>query len=127
MKMAKTPTPTTIKANARRVAFQKLCEAFSNYDFLQTGDSEIAVPIDTAPTGEPIYALFSPTVKDYCERKTPNKVIPAYDPIKESEKYAAHVDKRIEKAEIAKKKKAEKIEQDRIAREKAKERLQREG
>ena len=127
MKMAKAPTPTTVKAQARKIAFQKLCEAFGDYDFFQTGDSEIAVPIDTAPTGEIIYALYSPTIKDYCERKTPNKVIPAYNPIAESEKYAAHVEKNIEKAEIAKQKKAEKIEKDRIAREKAKERLQREG
>ena len=127
MKMAKAPTPTTVKAQARKIAFQKLCEVFGDYDFLQVGDSEIAVPIDTAPTGEIIYALFSPTVKDYCERKTPNKVIPAYDPIAESEKYGAHVEKRIKKAEMAKKKKAEKIEKDRIAREKAKEKLQKEG
>lgn len=120
MKMAKAPTPTTVKAQARKIAFQKLCEAFSDYNFLQTGDSEIAVPIDTAPTGEIIYALFSPTVKDYCERKTPNKIIPVFNPTAEKEKWENHNAQKAEKAEQTKKAKAEKIERDRKAREKRK-------
>ena len=116
--MAKNPTPTTIKNKARINAVELLKTAFPNY--VQVGDSEIAIPIDTAPTGETIYATISPTVKDYCERKTPNKVIPAYDPTAENWKWQKHVANIAEKAEQAKKDKAEKIERDRKAREKRK-------
>lgn len=116
--MAKTPTPTTIKANARVKAVSMLKNLFP--DHIQVGDSEIAIPIDTAPTGETIYATISPTVKDYCERKTPNKTIPAYNPTAEKEKWERHNAQKAENAEQDKKTKAEKIERDRKARERRK-------
>ena len=116
--MAKNPTPTTIKANARAKAVSMLKDLFPNH--IQVGDSEIAIPIDTAPTGEIIYATISPTVKDYCERKTPNKIIPAYNPTAEKEKWERHNAQKAENAEQTKKTKAEKIERDKKAREKRK-------
>lgn len=116
--MAKNPTPTTIKTNARVKAVSMLKDLFP--DHIQVGDSEIAIPIDTAPTGETIYATISPTVKDYCERKTPNKIIPAFNPIAEKEKWENHNAQKAEKAEQTKKAKAEKIERDRKVRERRK-------
>ena len=113
--MAKNPTPTTIKNNARAKAVSMLKSLIP--DHIQIGDSEIAIPIDTAPTGETIYATISPTVKDYCERKTPNKTIPAFNPIAKKEKWENHNAQRAEEAEQTKKAKAEKIERDRKARE----------
>lgn len=115
------PTPTTVKNNARVKAFDFMVEIFNQAYGLdkvhRIGDTEIAVEIDTAPTGEPIYALYSPTVKDYCDRTTKSKTIKAFDLTAEVNAYNALITKReTDKAE-ALTKKNEKIKADKARRE----------
>lgn len=119
-----TKTPTTIKNEARGKAFTRMMAMYvteyGEENVKQTGDSEIAVAIDTAPTGEKIWATFSPTVKDYCERKTRTKTIFAYDVDAAATKYAQTVTAREQTAAEDAEKKAAKIERDKAAREKRK-------
>lgn len=118
------PTPTTIKNEARAKAFAELLAmCISRYgtdegEVVIIGDSEIAVHIDNAPTGESIYEVLSPTIKDYCDRKTKTKTIKAFDVMEERAKFSKLLEERAEKAEQAKINKAKKIERDRKAREK---------
>ena len=115
------PTPTTVKNNARVKAFDLMVEMFGQAYGLdkvhRIGDTEIAVEVDTAPTGEPIYAVYSPTVKDYCDRTTKTKTIKAYDLTAEVNAYNALLAKReADKAEAAEKK-AAKVKADKAKRE----------
>lgn len=121
-------TPTTVKALARNKAFETLVkimkESYGSENVYITGDSEIAVKIDTAPTGEPIFATYSPTIKDYCDRTTKTKTIKAFNPNIEVSEFAEKCSEREKKAEIAKENKAKKIEIDKKRREKAMEERQ---
>lgn len=114
------PTPTTVKNNARVKAFDLMIEMFGQAYGLdkvhRIGDTEIAVEIDTAPTGEPIYALYSPTVKDYCDRTTKNKTIKAFNLTAEVNAYNALVAKREADKVEALTKKNEKIKADKARR-----------
>lgn len=120
----KTPTPTTVKNSVRNSTFTRMIEIFGNAygedNVHRIGDSEIAVRVDTAPTGEPIFATFSPTVKDYCDRKTNTKTIKAFNLTAEIAGYENKCTTRTEKAEANAKRKAEKIARDTAARAKAK-------
>ena len=114
-------TPTTVKNKARLTAFKRMyeiyCQAYGGNKVFCIGDSEIAVEIDTAPTGEPIYATFSPVVKDYCDRTTKTKTIKAFDLTAEINAYTATLEKRAKEEAEAKAKKAEKIAKDKAQRE----------
>lgn len=122
--MAKTITPTTVKNNVRSETFAQMVEIFSSKysenKVYRVGDTEIAVEVATAPTGEPIFATFSPTIKDYCDRKTNTKTIKAYDVAANVKAYENTCANRVIKAEVAAKAKAEKIARDKTARAKAK-------
>ena len=117
----KNPTPTTVKNNARVKAFNLMVEIFGQAYGLdkihRIGDTEIAVEVDTAPTGEPIYALYSPTVKDYCDRTTKSKTIKAFDLTEAVNAYNATLDKRVKEAEETAERKAKKIADDKAKRE----------
>lgn len=119
--MANTVTPTTVKNNARALAFKTLClilgETYGTDYVYQIGDSEVAVRIDKAPTGEPIYAVFSPVVKDYCDRTTKTKTIKAFDLTEAVNAYNATLDKRAKEAEEAAERKAKKVAEDKAKRE----------
>lgn len=117
----KNPTPTTVKNNARVKAFYLMVEIFGQAYGLdkvhRIGDTEIAVEVDTAPTGEPIYALYSPTVKDYCDRTTKSKTIKAFNLTEAVNAYNATLDKRAKEAEETAERKAKKIADDKAKRE----------
>jgi hypothetical protein len=117
-------TPTTIKNEARGLAFKTMVEIFRQHygeDLVFIiGDSEIAVQVDTSPDGEPIYATFSPTVKDYCDRKTKTKTIKAYNVNEAAAQYVNKVNEREIKAEENKAKKEAKIKRDKELREQRK-------
>ena len=131
-----TRTPVQIMNTARPDAFKNLVKAmtmvYGEENILQTGDSEIAVRVDTSPDGKPIYATYSPTIKNYTDRKTSTKMMPAYDAPAVAKKYAESVKEREEEAaknaeNTAKKKardaemrakKAQKIAEARAAKEK---------
>ena len=121
---SKTPTPTTVKNTVRNDTFSRMVEIFGNAygteNVFRIGDSELAVCVAKAPTGEPIYATFSPTVKDYCDRKTNTKTIKAFNLTAEIAGYENKCTGRIEKAEANAKRKTEKIARDTAARAKAK-------
>lgn len=112
-------TPTTIKNEARAIAFSELCRVFTDggYSVHRIGDSEIAILIDTTTDGEPIYATLSPVIKDFCDRQTKTKTIKAFDLTAEVEAYKETVAKREAKTEENKKNKAKKIERDKARRE----------
>lgn len=112
-------TPTTIKNEARTIAFAELCRVFTDggYSVHRIGDSEIAILIDTTEDGEPIYATFAPVIKDYCDRQTKTKIIKAFDLTEEVEKYKETLAKREEKTKVNAERKAKKIEKDKAKRE----------
>lgn len=116
-------TPTTVKNEVRTNVFQSLKEVMAEKygvdNVFIIGDTEIAVNVATSPDGEPIFATFSPTIKDYCDRKTPKKVIPKFDIGAAVNAFQETLDKRKENAALALEKKAKKIERDKAAREKA--------
>ena len=92
----------TIENNARKSAFERMVLIFTQEygDFVHVvGDSEIAVRVDTSPDNEPIYATFSPKIKPFRERKTPNKTIHVYDVEKEEMAYQKKKASQAEKAE----------------------------
>ena len=102
----------TILNEARTKAFDKLVEIITaNHTGMVyiVGDSELAIQVDTAPTGEPIYATISPTMKPYQGRRTSQKYIKAYDPITECEKFIEYAKEREEKAKKKEEEKQKKI------------------
>ena len=117
-------TPTTIKNESRELAFKTMVEIYTAHygedKVIVTGDSEIAVEVNTSPDGKPIYATFSPTVKDYCDRKTKTKTIKAYNVNEAAALYANKVNEREVKAEESKAKKEAKIKRDKELREQRK-------
>lgn len=119
--MANTVTPTTVKNNARATAFDVMVSAFTGAycaeKVFRIGDSEIAVEVDTAPTGEPIYAVFAPVIKDYCDRTTKTKTIKAFDLTEAVNAYNATLAKRAKEAEETAERKAKKVAEDKAKRE----------
>ena len=119
--MTNVKTPTTIKNETRTAVFEALrvalAEVYGTENVFRVGDTEVAVKVANAPTGEPIYATFAPTVKDYCDRTTNTKTIKAYDLTAEVEAYERKVAERDTKTAEAKAKKAEKIKADKARRE----------
>lgn len=113
-------SPTTVKNEARKEFFGIMKELFDGYEVHVIGDSELAIKIGNAPTGESIYATLSPTVKDYCERKTKTKTIHAFDVHATASAYSQTLDKRAEKSAENAQRKAAKIERDTAARERIK-------
>lgn len=117
-------TPTTIKNESRELAFKTMVEIFKTYygesKVFITGDSEISVEVNTSPDGKPIYATYSPTVKDYCDRKTKTKTIKAYNVNELAAQYINKVNERKAKAEENKAKKEAKIKRDKELREQRK-------
>ena len=112
--MAKELTPVQVMNSVRPSAFQSLVKALSAvYGEENTyiiGDSEVAVKVADAPTGEPIYARYSPTIANYTERKTQSKTIKAFNAPKEAAEYRAKKEEDAKKAEDSAKLKAEQIE-----------------
>lgn len=119
--MAKVKTPTTIKNEVRAEAFEGLRVALSNVygaeNVFRIGDTEVAVKVAISPDDKPIYATFSPTVKDYCDRQTKTKVIKAFDLTAEVNAYEKTLAERKAKAEENAEHKAKKIEADKARRE----------
>lgn len=117
-------TLTTVKNETRQIAFSTMVEIFTAHygkeNVFITGDSEIAVKVNTAPTGEPIYATYSPTVKDYCDRTTKTKTIKAFNVNEVAAQFANKVNEREVKAEEIKQKKEAKIKRDKELREQRK-------
>ena len=100
-------TITTQKNITRAKAVAEMVEIFKSHygeeNVYIIGDSEIAVKVDETDMGEPIFATFSPTVKDFQNRKTPKKTIPKFDPVALAEEWKKKLVKREEeKAEKAK-------------------------
>lgn len=115
-------TPTTIKNESRELAFKTMVEIYKahygeNKVFI-IGDSEIAVEVNTSPDGKPIYATYSPTIKDFCDRKTKTKTIKAFNVNELAAQYVNKVNERKAKAEEDKAKKEAKIKFDKELREK---------
>ena len=113
-------TPNQIVNETRPKAVSLMIKAFEaigiNYNFV--GESEIAIQVDTAPTGEPIYAIYSPTMKPYVTRTTASgKVIKAFNLTEAVNEYAEAEAKKAEAEAEAERKKAEKIEKDKARRE----------
>ena len=119
--MTKIKTPTTVKNETRTAVFETLRVALANTygteNVFRIGDTELAVKVANAPTGEPIYATFAPTIKDYADRVTKTKTIKAYDLTAEVEVYERKVAERNAKSVTAKAVKAEKIKADKARRE----------
>lgn len=117
-------TPTTIKNESREIAFKAMVEIYKAHygesKVFITGDSEISVEVNTSPDGKPIYATYSPTIKDYCDRKTKTKTIKAYNVNEVAAQYANKVNEREIKAEENKAKKEAKIKRDKELREQRK-------
>lgn len=97
-----TKTPVQIMNAVRPDAFKNLVKAmtmvYGEENVLQIGDSEIAVKVADSPDGKPIYATYSPTIKNYTERRTTTKTMTAYDAPAEAKKYAESVKKQEEEA-----------------------------
>lgn len=119
-----TKTPTTVKNETRTDVFTRMCEIFSEAygetNVHRIGDSEIAVCVATAPTGEPIFATFSPTVKDYCDRTTKTKTVKAFDLTAAVTEYENKCSKREADAVARAEAKKAKIAKDKALREKRK-------
>ena len=119
--MTNIKTPTTIKNEARVAAFEALrvalAEVYGAENVFRVGDTEVAVKVADAPSGEPIYATFAPTVKDFVDRATKTKTVKAYDLTAEVEAYEAKVKGREVKAAEAAEKKAVKVAADKARRE----------
>ena len=119
--MTKIKTPTTVKNETRTAVFETmrvaLATAYGAENVFRIGDTEVAVKVGNAPTGEPIYATFAPTVKDYTDRTTKNKTIKAFDLTAEVDAYTAKVAEREVKAVEAAAKKADKVKADTARRE----------
>lgn len=118
--MAKELTPVQVMNSVRPTAFDALVKAMASVygedKVYVIGDSEIAVKVADAPTGEPIYARYSPTIANYTERRTKSKVMKAFDAPAEAAKYRAKKEEDAKKAEESAKLKAEKTARDTKAR-----------
>ena len=118
--MAVEKTPVQIMNAVRPTAFQRLCKAiraeFPESEIFVTGDSEIAVKIDESPSGEPIYATYSPTIRNYTTRQTKSKTMTAYNAPKVAAEYAEKCVKREEEAKKAAELKEKKKKKDAEAR-----------
>ena len=114
-------TPTTVKNQIRMECFEglrvALGQVYGAENVYRIGDTEIAVKVGISPDDEPIYATFSPTVKDYCDRQTKTKVIKAFDLTAAVNAYNATLDKRAKEAEETAERKAKKIAEDKAKRE----------
>lgn len=114
-------TPTTVKNQVRAECFEGLKLALSQVygadNVYQIGDTEIAVKVGISPDDKPIYATFSPIVKDYCDRTTKTKTIKAFDLTAEINAYNATLDKRAKEAEETAERKTKKIAEDKARRE----------
>lgn len=114
-------TPTTVKNQVRAECFEGLKLALSQVygadNIYQIGDTEIAVKVGISPDDKPIYATFSPIVKDYCDRTTKTKTIKAFDLTAEVNAYNATLDKRAKEAEETAERKTKKIAEDKARRE----------
>ena len=112
--MAKELTPVQVMNSVRPTVFQNLVKALSavygEENTFIIGDSEVAVKVEYSPTGEPIYARYSPTIANYTERTTKSKTIKAFDAPKEAAKYRTKKEEDAKKAEESAKLKAEQIE-----------------
>jgi hypothetical protein len=119
--MTKIKTPTTVKNEIRTAVFETmrvaLATAYGAENVFRIGDTEVAVKVGNAPSGEPIYATFAPTVKDYTNRTTNTKTIKAFDLTAEVNAYERKVAERDTKAAEAAEKKAAKVEADKARRE----------
>ena len=125
-------TITTQKNITRTKAVAEMVEIFKSHygeeNVYIIGDSEIAVKVDETDMGEPIFATFSPTVKDFQNRKTPKKTIPKFDPVALAEEWKKKLIKREEEKAEKAKAKEEKIRRDKELREKKRqEKLAKEG
>ena len=125
-------TITTQKNITRAKAVAEMVEIFKSHygeeNVYIIGDSEIAVKVDETDMGEPIFATFSPTVKDFQNRKTPKKTIPKFDPVALAEEWQKKLIKREEEKAEKAKAKEEKIRRDKELREKKRqEKLAKEG
>lgn len=113
-------TPVQIMNAVRPVVFDTMVSALSAVygedNIYRIGDSEIAVKVDVSPDGEPIYATFSPTVKNYTARTTKTKTMTAFNAPEMAEKYAELVKTREEEAAKKAEEKAKKTERDKKAR-----------
>lgn len=120
--MAVKKTPVQIMNAVRPSAFERLCKAmrteFSDDEIFITGDSEIAVKIGVSPDDEPIYATYSPTVKNFTTRQTKSKTMIAYNAPKVAAKYAEKCVKREEEAKKDAELREKKKKKDAEAREK---------
>lgn len=117
-------TITTQKNITRAKTVKEMIEIFKNHYGAENvyiiGDSEIAVKVDEAENKEPIYATFSPTVKDYADRKTPKKTILKFNAPALADDWKNTLKQREIKAVEAAEKKRKKIEFDKKMREKRK-------
>lgn len=113
-------TITTQKNLTRIKAVKEMTDIFSNFygkeNVYIIGDSEIAVKVDVTENGEPIFATFSPTVKDFQNRKTPKKIIPKFDPVTLAKNWEEKVSQRETEKEEKAKAKEEKIRRDKELR-----------
>lgn len=114
-------TPTTVKNQVRAECFEGLKLALSQIygaeNVHQIGDTELAVKVGISPDDNPIYAIFSPIVKDYCDRTTKTKTIKAFDLTAEVNAYNATLGKRAKENEETAERKAKKIAEDKARRE----------
>lgn len=119
--MAITKTPVQIMNAVRPSAFETLVKAltavYGGDNVFRVGDSEVAVKVDVSPDNEPIYATYSPTIKNYTTRTTKTKTMTAYDAPAMAEKYRELMKKRTEEAAKNAEIKAKKQERDKKARE----------
>ena len=119
--MTKIKTPTTVKNEIRTAVFETmrvaLATAYGAENVFRIGDTEVAVKVGNAPSGEPIYATFAPTIKDYTDRTTKTKTIKAFDLTAEVNAYNATLDKRAKEAEETAERKAKQIAEDKARRE----------
>lgn len=114
-------TPVQVMNAVRKTTFDDVFSLLSQYyEVGQTGDSTFVIKAGVSPTGEPIYAEISPTIKNYVMRKTAKKVIPAFDFSDATSAYVDKTEERKKKAEEIAKKKAEKIAKDKERREQKK-------
>lgn len=113
-------TITTQKNITRAKTVKEMIDIFGNFygkeNVYIIGDSEIAVKVDETENGEPIFATFSPTVKDFQNRKTPKKIIPKFDPVTLAKNWEEKVKQRETEKEENAKAKAAKIAKDKELR-----------
>lgn len=119
--MAKEMTPVQVMNTVRPEAFAKLVDAltavYGEDAVFIVGDSEVAVKVSDSPNGEPIYATYSPTIRNFTNRTTKTKTMTAYDAPKMAENFKAKCAEREQKEKENAEIKAKKQERDKKARE----------